>query len=158
MLDCERFQPAEWICRAYLTKKGYTYINLTKNSQYYNDDIDLLVFRDDIGEQISIEVKGSNFSRSLYAETEVYNKKTQKKVDGWFYKCRAQQIFVVDMRDGFIYTMLLEDLRRYITTQPTREAKHEGKEQSTTGRIVYIDDMIRCGYEVGEINLEKIFQ
>ena len=47
MLDCEFFQPAEWICRAYWTLKGYQYLNLTDNPLFYEDDIDFVVYRYD---------------------------------------------------------------------------------------------------------------
>ena len=158
MLDCEKFQPAEWICRAYWKFKGYQYMNLTKNEQYFDDDIDFFVFRDDMEKEISVEVKGSNYARSLYVETEVYNKTSGTKVDGWFYKCRAEWLFVVDMRCGYISAFTLEALRQYIITKPTREATHEDKKQRTRGRIVYIDDLIQCGVQVSEINLDKVLK
>ena len=160
MLDCEFFQPAEWICRAYWTIKGYQYLNLTDNPLFYEDDIDFVVYRydGDNCESVSVEVKGSNYSRSLFVETEVYNKRSKQRVDGWFYKCRADQLFVVDMREGFIYVFSLEDLREYIKTKKTREATHEDSNQITRGRIVYIDDLIWNGVNVSEINLDKLLK
>ena len=158
MLDCEKFQPAEWICRAYWTQKGFQYMNLTKDERYFDDDIDFFVFRKDQDKYVSVEVKGSNYARSLFVETEVYNKSKDTRADGWFYKCRADWLFVVDMKTGHIYAFTLEALRQYIITKPTREATHEDKKQRTRGRIVYIDDLIQCGVEVSEISLEKLLK
>lgn len=157
MLDCEQFQPAEWICRAYWTKKGYRYLNLTKDEQYFDKDIDFYVFRNEQNDYVSVEVKGSNYARSLFVETEVYNKGSGKRTDGWFYKCRAELLFVVDLRSGRIYVFSLEALRQYIITKQTREATHEDRKQITRGRVVYIDDLKQCGVNVSEIDLEGIF-
>lgn len=85
MLKCNDFQCAEFIVRAYFSAKGYSYMNLTKDERYYEQDVDFIAMKND--EPVKIEVKGSNYSRSFFVETEVFNKHTRTKKDGWFYKC-----------------------------------------------------------------------
>lgn len=130
-------------------------MNLTKDERYYEQDIDFIAMKND--EPVKIEVKGSNYSRSFFVETEVFNKYSRTRKDGWLYKCQADYLFIVDMKNGFLYVLLLEDLKDYLKRTPTEEKKHEDKNQITKGRVIRIDDLKEAGKEVQEINVNKLF-
>lgn len=153
MLQCEQFQIAEWVCRVYWTLKGYKYESLTKNEAFFETDIDFFVWMKD-GRKTSVEVKGSNYSRSVFVELEVQNKYSGTKKKGWFYKCRAEWLFVVSLRDGFIYAFKMEDLREYLNHNAITIAEHDDRRQHTKGKVVYIDDMRAFGIPVKEINFD----
>ena len=69
------------------------------------------------------------------------------------------------MKNGFLYILLLEDLKDYLKRTTTEEKKHEDKNQITKGRVVRIDklkiyrfdDLKEAGKEVQEINVNKLF-
>ena len=61
------------------------------------------------------------------------------------------------MKNGFLYILLLEDLKDYLKRTTTEEKKHEDKNQITKGRDVRIDEMKEAGKEVQEINVNKLF-
>ena len=61
------------------------------------------------------------------------------------------------MKNGFLYIILLEDLKDYLKRTTTEEKKHEDKNQITKGRVVRIDDLKEAGKEVQEINVNKLF-
>lgn len=153
MLQCEQFQIAEWVCRVYWTLKGYRYESLTKNEAFFESDIDFFVWMKD-GRKTSVEVKGSNFSRSVFVELEVLNKWSGTKKQGWFYKCRAEWLFVVSLRDGFIYAFKMEDLRGYLQNNAITITEHDDRRQHTKGQVVYIDNLRAYGVPVREINFD----
>lgn len=93
--------------------KEYKYESLTKNEAFFESDIDFFVWMKD-GKKTSVEVKGSNYPHSVFVELEVFNKRSGTTKKGWFYKCRAEWLFVVSLRDGFIYAFKTEDLRDYV--------------------------------------------
>lgn len=158
MLDCECFQIAEWVCRVYWEKKGYKYLETAKNPAYFEKDIDFFVWMKDTGQKVAVEVKGSNYRRSFFVEYEVYNKASNTTKEGWFYKCRADWLFIVGLRDGFIYAFPLQSLRRFIDNKWLPTKTHEDRQQISTGKVVYIDDLITHGVKVNKINLEKLLQ
>ena len=106
------------------------------------------------GKKTSVEVKGSNYPHSVFVELEVFNKRSGTTKKGWFYKCRAEWLFVVSLRDGFIYAFKTEDLRDYVQHNALTVKEHNDARQHTKGYVVQMDDLRAYGVSVRKINYD----
>lgn len=77
------------------------------------------------------------------------------KKEGYFYKCEAQFLFVVDVFSGMIYILSMNDLRQYVNMNYNRlqtKICRKDKNKESEGKIIYIEDYEKY-YKITKINI-----
>lgn len=86
--------------KAHLRQRGHYVIDVSKMPEYQKQDIDFIV-RDKANNEITLEIKGD---KSLYRTGNILFEKYKEYGDyrsnGWLYRCKAQYLCVVDMRQN----------------------------------------------------------
>ena len=104
MLDCEKFNPGEWMVKQYLQDTGRTVIDVSKNGDYWSQGIDLIALRGQRTEKIEVKYC-FNIHRyhSFFIEL-IANK--EKGEPGWIDYTKSDFIFYVDAISGdcILYT------------------------------------------------------
>ena len=94
MLDCEKYNPGEAMVKAYLESTGRTVIDVSKNSEYWLQDIDFIAIRGERTDKIEVKYD-RNMCRynSLFVELK---SNIEKNIPGWIDTTKADFIFYVD--------------------------------------------------------------
>ena len=142
----------EKFLKQYLRSIGYTVIDVHKNEQYFDKDIDMFATRqpDSIEEPVAIEVKWDskiNHTGNLFLEFR--HRKFDKdgavihQDTGWFNICQADLLFYGDSKNKKYYVFKFPELKRYIYSHkmnyPTTEVPDYGTKdvvKDERGRII----------------------
>lgn len=94
MLDCEKYNPGEAMVKAYLESTGRTVIDVSKNSEYWLQDIDFIAIRGERTDKIEVKYD-RNMCRynSMFVELK---SNIEKNIPGWIDTTKADFIFYVD--------------------------------------------------------------
>lgn len=153
MLDCEKYNPGEAMAKAYLESTGRTVIDVSKNSDYWLQDIDFIAIR---GNKIDkIEVK---YDRNMYRYNSMFvelKANIEKNVPGWIDTTKADFIFYIDAVSAACYIVRPDDLRSYIATN-AHQVKycHKDGYKTSSGAIVPLKPFAEQ-YAVKTIDLKK---
>lgn len=138
MLDCEKFNPGEWMVKQYLQDTGRTVIDVSKNNDYWSQGIDLLTIKGQQTEKIEVKYC-SNINRyhSFFIEL-IANQ--EKNEPGWIDYTKSDFIFYVDAISKDCYILHPQEIRDYLSTHDyeTRVC-HKDKYKSTLGAIVPVE-------------------
>lgn len=112
MLDCQKYNPGEAMVKAFLESTGSTVIDVSKNREYWLQDIDFIAIR---GEQTDkIEVK---YDRNMYRYNSMFvelKANIEKNIPGWIDTTKADWIYYIDAASAQCYIVRPDDLRSYI--------------------------------------------
>lgn len=94
MLDCKKYNPGEAMVKAYLESTGRTVIDVSKNSEYWLQDIDFIAIRGERTDKIEVKYD-RNMCRynSMFVELK---SNIEKNIPGWIDTTKADFIFYVD--------------------------------------------------------------
>lgn len=94
MLDCEKYNPGEAMVKAYLESTGRTVIDVSKNSEYWLQDIDFIAIRGERTDKIEVKYD-RNMCRynSMFVELK---SNIENNIPGWIDTTKADFIFYVD--------------------------------------------------------------
>lgn len=100
----------EKLAAQYLTAIGYQIEDVSKNKEYFSQDIDFLA--DNGKTQMAVEVKADSRMQETknVAVEPITNVEFGK--DGWFITSKATHIFFVDVKSKVIHCVRLEELRQ----------------------------------------------
>ena len=128
----------------YLVQQGYEVEDVSKNPEYWDQDIDLIATKDD--EQMCVEVKwDSRIHQTGNMFIEISSNLEEGK-DGWFLFCRADYLFYGDSINRIFYIIKMDDLREYLQQNQTEQRnapdyRYNGTiRKRSRGEIVPIDD------------------
>lgn len=96
---------------ATMAANGYIVTDVSKNPDYFDIDVDFLVYNPNTRNTRKFEVKTDfriNETQNLYLE--VYNNKS-KGGKGWFRFCEADYIVYIDAIEEVAHIILFDDLR-----------------------------------------------
>jgi Holliday junction resolvase-like predicted endonuclease len=120
----------EMTVKEFLIKRGYNYIDCTRNSKmlseaeivaYEKAEIDLIIESKKDDKQKTVEVK--TFTKEIEkadlcikVSTQYIDKEqqAQRKSDAWLYRTKAEYLFFVCYKTKNIYSIKTSDLRAYI--------------------------------------------
>ena len=113
MLDCEKFNPGEEMAKKYLKSIGRTVIDVSKNQDYWLQDIDLIAINGQITERIEVKYdRNINHYHSFFVELQANIERNQP---GWIDTTKADFIFYIDAVSCDCYIIRPQDLRDYIS-------------------------------------------
>lgn len=102
-------------------EKGFKVIDVSRNPDYWDKDIDFIV-QDQKGEQRTYEVKEDSRiaqTQNLFIETWNANSKEQK---GWLYFTQADWLMYLDSKNLIFYQIKMQDIRQICAKQKLRVA------------------------------------
>lgn len=104
-----------------LAKDGWIVEDVTKDSYYYDKDIDFLIQKNQ--QQFSIEVKwdsriGDTGNMFIETYTDLDN-----CIKGWFSFCKADYLFYGDSQNQIFYVFSVSDLRQFIDSNSMEHRK-----------------------------------
>ena len=153
MLDCEKFNPGEWMVKQYLQDTGRTVIDVSKNGDYWSQGIDLIAIQGQRTEKIEVKYC-SNIHRyhSFFIEL-IANK--EKGEPGWIDYTKSDFIFYVDAISGDCHIIHPNEIRDYLATHDyqTKEC-HKDRYKTTIGAIVPVEAFSK-EYYIKTISLKK---
>jgi hypothetical protein len=106
-----------------MESKGHKVLNVSKNAEYYDIDVDFIVTSAATGATKSFEVKWDeriNATGNLYLELENIRSKGGK---GWFEFCEADYVAYGDANARVFYIIPLEQLKEKANKLPYREGR-----------------------------------
>ena len=113
MLDCNRTNIGEILVYNHLTSNGYNVLDVSKDQQYWTQDIDFIAFKG--GRTIKIEVKYDswiNSTRNMFIEL---LSDVDKNKCGWIDYCKADYLYYVDANSKVCYIVSVDDVRDYLS-------------------------------------------
>ena len=153
MLDCEKFNPGEALVKQYLQDIGRTVIDVSKNSDYWVQDIDFIAIKGQLTEKIEVKYdRNMNRYQSMFVELK---SNIEKGLPGWIDTTKADFIFYVDAVSLDCYIVRPQDLRDYISTHDyqIRYCSKDGYKTSS-GAIVPLKEF-SSHYRLTRKNLKK---
>lgn len=105
----------------YLKSQGYIVEDTTDNSNYWDKDIDFVIY--DNKNTYTVEVKWDNVihkSGNMFIETIT---DIDKEKEGWFNFCQADFIYYGDSVNKLFYIFKTEDLRAFVESHYLEERK-----------------------------------
>lgn len=138
MLDCEKFNPGEEMTKKYLKSIGRTVIDVSKNQDYWLQDIDLIAINGQITERIEVKYdRNINHYHSFFVELQSNIERNQP---GWIDTTKADFIFYIDAVSCDCYIIRPQDLRDYISKNDyqVRYCRKDGYKTSS-GAIVPVE-------------------
>ena len=153
MLDCEKYNPGEAMVKAYLESTGRTVIDVSKNSEYWLQDIDFIAIRGERTDKIEVKYD-RNMCRynSLFVELK---SNFEKNIPGWIDTTKADFIFYVDAVSAQCYIVRPMDLKSYIARN-AHQVKycHKDGYKTSSGAIVPLS-LFSEQYDIKVVDLKK---
>lgn len=157
ILNCNMPNKGEWLVKEYLERNGYDVIDVSKNKEYWVQDVDFIAVKGE--KQTKIEVKYDGWiykTRNMFIEllTDI-----DKNKCGWIDYCKADVLFYVDAITHICYVVKLKDIRDYINkysyqTKISVDTTASGQiYKCSKGALINID-MMSIMYDVEIISLE----
>lgn len=145
MLDCMKPNKGEQLVKHYLESQGYAVIDVSKNKEYWIQDIDFLAIR---GQQtIKIEVKYDSWihkTRNLFIEL---MSDIDANKGGWIDFCKADYIYYVDAVGQVCYVIALDAIKDYLKrySYQVKECVDRDSQgriyKRSTGALINVDKM-----------------
>ena len=156
-LDCNKFNIGEAVVKRYLEEDcGETVIDVSKNKDYWVQDVDFLVVKGNKSNKIEVKYDRcmyytGNFFIELMSNIEQHR-------PGWIDYTKADYLFYFDPISYLCYVMKLADLRNWIQ-EHDYQIKYCRKDgyKTSSGAIVPIDEY-KKDYEMKVIDLNKYKQ
>lgn len=120
----------ERLAKQWLEGQGYAVQDVSGNSVFWGQDIDLIATRGN--DTVTIEVKWDNIianTGNLYVETIT---DIDKQKQGWFGFCCADMLMYGSKKERLFYVIRVSDLHEYIDNHPLLE---ERKAVDWTGKV-----------------------
>lgn len=153
MLDCKKYNPGEAMVKAYLESTGRTVIDVSKNSEYWLQDIDFIAIRGERTDKIEVKYD-RNMCRynSMFVELK---SNIEKNIPGWIDTTKADFIFYVDAVSAQCYIVRPMDLKSYIARN-AHQVKYCYKDgyKTSSGAIVPLS-LFSKQYDVKVVDLKK---
>lgn len=153
-LDCNKFNIGEYVVRQYLENDcGETVIDVSKNQEYWVQDVDFLAIKGGITRKI--EVKYDNYIHKTQCFFVELLSNIEKQTPGWIDITKAHLIYYFDPMNYICYVIRPKDIRDWISNNQY-EVKYCRKDSYKTscGAIVPIKDF-ETAYDVIQIDLQK---
>lgn len=153
-LDCNKFNIGEYVIKQYLQKDcGETVIDVSKNKDYWVQDVDFLAVK---GEKTNkIEVKYDNYINNFHSFFIELFSNVDKQKPGWIDYTKADYIFYFDTVSYMCYVMKPADLREWLSKNEYQVRYcHKDGYKTSSGAIVPIDSYEKQ-YPIRKIDLSK---
>lgn len=145
----------------YLKSQGYIVEDTTDNSNYWDKDIDFVIY--DNKNTYTVEVKWDNViykSGNMFIETIT---DIDQAKEGWFEFCKADYIYYGDSANKLFYIFKTEDLRSFIKSNYLEERKapdynYKGIIKKVSLGILVPIKLFSQQYDVQVVMLDKLEQ
>lgn len=156
MLDCQKYNPGEAMVKEYLESTGRAVIDVSKNRDYWLQDIDFLAVKGERTEKIEVKYdRNIHKYAAMFVELQANIEKGQP---GWIDTTKADFIFYVDAISQDCHIVKPQDLRTYIATNKYQvKYCHKDGYKTTSGAIIPLEDFAKQ-FRVVSINLCRFGQ
>ena len=151
MLDCNKYNEGEALVQSYLQDHGFTVIDVSKDQDYWIQDVDFIVVKGSSTEKVEVKYDSYiNRTGSFFIELKADEKKNRP---GWIDITKADWIYYVDAKSKACYVFQPDDMRKYLANNPysVKRCYKDGYKVSC-GAIVSIDDF-RYQYPLMKLQL-----
>lgn len=153
-LDCNKFNIGEYVIKQYLQEDcGETVIDVSKNKDYWVQDVDFLAVKGNRTTKIEVKYDNNlNYYQSFFIEL---LSNVDKMKPGWIDYTKADYIFYFDTVSYMCYVMKPDDLRQWISNNEynVKYCRKDGY-KSSSGAIVPIDSYEKQ-FTLKKIDLSK---